>query len=395
MNKKRIIKFVSQSKFPFGDAGASRLFYIARCFVSDDSDVSILGLGFKNNVKEGGISIYSARFFKKNSFVSKVFNKIINLFGFVKKTISFIKDADVAFIDTINLGINDIRYINKHNKNAVKVYLITENYTKEQFLFGGRFSRHYKKNQSINYSFCKEDGKIICISSYMEKLFKERGVDVLTVPFIADPYYFPKKSGSDISKQKPTEFVYCGIPGKKDDIVKMIKAFDYLTDSGMGNFHVSIAGLTKAKANKIIEQSKETIMDETMKKFTFYGPVNRTSIDELFSNADYSILFRDPNKKFAKAGFPTKVTESLFYGVPVVTNISSDLGTYLCNLNNSIIVQDYSSKSFYDALCIAVNLPADKKIVLKTNSLASANRLLSIQKWQEKIINFTYQKNDK
>ena len=51
-------------------------------------------------------------------------------------------------------------------------------------------------------------------------------------------------------------------------------------------------------------------------------------VQEAVSNADYTILIRE-NNRMTMAGFPTKVSESISCGTPVITTKTSDIDNYL------------------------------------------------------------------
>jgi glycosyltransferase involved in cell wall biosynthesis len=70
------------------------------------------------------------------------------------------------------------------------------------------------------------------------------------------------------------------------------------------------------------------------------------------------LLIRDENLRYAKAGFPTKIVESLACGTPPLCNYSSDLELYLEDKKNSIIANGHTSRDVYEAV---------KKALLITN----------------------------
>ena len=69
----------------------------------------------------------------------------------------------------------------------------------------------------------------------------------------------------------------------------------------------------------------------------FHGKVSNLEARNKISKADFSILFRNVNK-MTSAGFPTKVSESISCGTPVITNSTSDLEHYIINGKNGFLV---------------------------------------------------------
>ena len=63
-------------------------------------------------------------------------------------------------------------------------------------------------------------------------------------------------------------------------------------------------------------------------------------------NVQFDVLLRYSDLRYTKAGFPTKVVESLASATPVITNITSDLEMYLKDGENSVISEGYTAKKW-------------------------------------------------
>ena len=97
---------------------------------------------------------------------------------------------------------------------------------------------------------------------------------------------------------------------------------------------------------------------------------------------------RDPSKTFAQAGMPTKVTESLGSGVPVIANLTSDLGEFLIEGGNAIVVDDYSVSACTSALRRAVALSPDERAHMRGESVLTARRLLDYRDYSSQLARF-------
>jgi glycosyltransferase involved in cell wall biosynthesis len=77
---------------------------------------------------------------------------------------------------------------------------------------------------------------------------------------------------------------------------------------------------------------------------------------DYLKRADYTIFLRD-NNLICTAGFPTKFSESIACGTPVLTNLTSDLGIYLQKGKNgfALDMSSYSGlvESIYEALTVS------------------------------------------
>ena len=87
-------------------------------------------------------------------------------------------------------------------------------------------------------------------------------------------------------------------------------------------------------------------------------------------NSDFTILLRD-SKVSTNAGFPTKVSESLALGVPVLSNITSDLCNYIIDGKNGFVLKDPNDNK--------KNLEIMKRILLLDYSQINAMKLLTFE----------------
>ena len=79
-------------------------------------------------------------------------------------------------------------------------------------------------------------------------------------------------------------------------------------------------------------------------------------------NCDALIFFRD-DTIVSKAGFSTKFVEATACGVPVITNLTSDINYYLKNDFNGIVLED----NFSDNINIINRLTKSKLKRIKRN----------------------------
>ena len=83
---------------------------------------------------------------------------------------------------------------------------------------------------------------------------------------------------------------------------------------------------------------------------TYCGRVARGEALRLVGESTMTVLQRTPERRFAQAGFPSKVAESLLLGVPVISNLSSDLAEILEDCRNAIVLSDDSYESLLNGL---------------------------------------------
>ena len=106
----------------------------------------------------------------------------------------------------------------------------------------------------------------------------------------------------------------------------------------------------------------------------FKGRIERGEVLRYLEKADFTMLMRPPEERYAKAGFPTKVVESLAAGIPIICNYSSDLSLYLSDCQNAVIVEDYSVLSCSKALKKAIELLPEKRAQMRLAARETAEK---------------------
>ena len=76
-------------------------------------------------------------------------------------------------------------------------------------------------------------------------------------------------------------------------------------------------------------------------------------------------------------GFPSKYVESLSLGVPVATNLTSDIGVTLQDGFNGFVIEDGSSEAIENCIKKMLNLSLENKQMMRENALKTANQCFS------------------
>lgn len=177
----------------------------------------------------------------------------------------------------------------------------------------------------------KSDG-IIAISTFLAEYYKKKVKNVIVVPALA-----PERKITDIADRGIPQIVYAGIPFRKgavlNDLSAMKDRFDlacellvYAEENGVP-FQFHVYGFTKEEILVSVPSLKGTL-DMLGDKIIFHGMASMDKVQTAVSEADYTILVRE-KKRMTMAGFPTKVSESISCGTPVITTKTSDIERYL------------------------------------------------------------------
>lgn len=190
----------------------------------------------------------------------------------------------------------------------------------------------------------------VTISSYLARHYGQHDVPTVTVPPVFDATSEMSRDDRFSLTDRAFHIGYVGVPGKKDAAtLENLLTLVHERPESAPPIHVHLAGpdplvlgprLTSALARS---------------RVTLHGRLDRSAALALVSRCDATALQR-PGKRYAQAGFPSKVVESLMCGTPVLANLTSDLDRYLTNEVNSVILEDETFGSLCDGVDRAIRL---------------------------------------
>ena len=231
-------------------------------------------------------------------------------------------------------------------------------------------------NLAMRFLYPKCDG-IISISSYLSKYYMGRGCRVVQVPPTLDTSLSPLPIEGE-SEHRFLTLVYAGDPGKKDLLQPVIDGIK-IADPYSERLRLIVLGPTEQEVSSICCNGESVPSFVTVK-----GRVPQDEVAAILKSADFSVLMR-PNMRFANAGFPTKFVESLSNGIPVIANHTSDLGLYLRDKVEGIVVSDCTAYAFSVALKRVLNLSADELYVMKKSAYLQSRNSFDFRKYSDSI----------
>ena len=359
--------FLSTFKFPDNDAGSLRYSFLSKLFSNKGYIPYFIGKGESsiNFYTPGTYGFYTSLKSQNSSLISKAYDILV---GFekklVKETKRIVKKGDIIVITCFFSKSTNKKIIHFADKiNAKVLFAIEEKFSKSEFdRFNLISTVGFRKCKSFYRNIKYYKKPIIAISSYIGDYAKRANVPHIVIPFLYDE---DLKVSLRRDLQNKLSFFYAGNPGKKDLLFEMIEGFDLLPMNYKKKIDVNIFGVDIRFASTWLPKD----LFERIKDFIhFKGIIKREQIVNEISESTFSILLRNSDEEFAKAGFPTKIAETLFYGVPVIANISSDLSFYLKDRINSIIVEGKDKIAFCESLKIAINMSSKELIELRKNA---------------------------
>lgn len=241
----------------------------------------------------------------------------------------------------------------------------------------------YLSNVVTNKYIISYGDKVIVISNYLNDYFRSKGCLTLQIP----PLFEPKLINSVTWKESnKIRFGYLGSPGKKDNLKICIEGFQLFLASNpnyIDRIEVIFHGLSKGDKDRLLDH----IDDKYKNCFRFGARLSREEIANVYRELDFTFLMRPPNKRYAKAGFPSKIVESLFYGVPVVSNRTSDLVNSLIDGTHCYFVNEYTAESFSKTI-VKVFAFKSSIISMKEQSFKLANERFNLEKYRYILADF-------
>ena len=343
---------VTENSYPEGDAGAVRQHAFAKMLTEIGYDVLVIGYGTPTDQiinTFDGIKYISFRE-QTSSSLKRLSNRI--LFG--NKVYKYIMsnyeslDAVVA----IDLMPDAFRKMVRLKKKfgCVLIHDSVEWYSPEEFKLG-KLDFAFMRKEFTNTRAINRKWNVVAISTYLEQHFQGRTNRVARIPVVMDIDNIQYRT--NVNDEEKIVFSYAGGPGKKDFLKEIIEGFANLTKEELARLELNIIGVNKEQLINVCEVDEKAIiaLGDSLK---IHGRVNRDVAIKQIKNSDYSLLIRNENLRYAKAGFPTKIVESLACGTPPLCNYSSDLNLYLSDRENSIIVNGHTAKDVSEAVSRAL-----------------------------------------
>ena len=193
------------------------------------------------------------------------------------------------------------------------------------------------------------DGLVV-ISNYLQTKFnwvKPTGLPMVLIPIAAKVEDTPiPETNNEVVK-----FVYSGTFGKKDNVDLLVKAF-----SALAQKHEGCELLLSGKGAHV----EEILTHSTTDRVKYVGYLSREEFEQFLNDGDVMCMTRNQST-FANAGFPFKLGEYLATGKPVIASNVGDIGHYLTNEENALLVEPEDEKGLEAAMEFALLHPEKNK----------------------------------
>jgi glycosyltransferase involved in cell wall biosynthesis len=318
-----MILYIGGFELPDRNAAAQRVIGIAKSL--RDSGYKVR---FINALKEYSGEPHNTEYFGFSTFEYKREGERDYLFG-AQKAISIIKDEKPSVVIAYNYPAVALNRIRKYcQSNKIKCVADVTEWPKP---VGGSLVYRIIKELDTAYRMRyvqKHVDSVIAISRYLYDYYREKVPTILippTVDIADDKWNVGSKKNSEV-----TSFAYAGSPSAlKEKLDVIVRA---IIECGKTERIVfNVVGITK---DQFVQMYSWT--GDLPKEIVFWGRMSHTDVIRIVKEASWSIILRD-NNIVVKAGFPTKLVESISCGTPVITNRFSNVTDYLTE-NNSILI---------------------------------------------------------
>lgn len=350
MNKKLLL--ITSTIYPDNTAMYVRHHTLAKLFRQIGWEVLILSRG-KNNgqqIKEWDSIPYLSVSGKRQTKLDKIIDYEFRMLHYVKKLLNENHFDAILLTGSSNRILKYLKdYGRKHE--TILLHDSVEWYSPEQFNRGERARDYIKKEYWMNEGISKEF-RVIAISSYLESHFAEKGCRTIRIPAFMD---MNSIACQKYQKEERCVIMYAGSPGKKDYLKEVVEGCSRLEIEQLRKLELRLIGVNKEQLEKQCEVPVESI-NAMGAALHCLGRIPREQVLINLQEADFTILLRPEDARYAKAGFPTKVTESLASATAVICNLTSDLGMYIKDLENGIVMKGCSSNAVKEAVEKALGL---------------------------------------
>lgn len=358
MEDRGIVLIYTFSPFPFGEAASNRITALAQCIQMAGYQVIVLSNGGEREQDyEPTRKTFVFKDIEYRSYAEVGAGKIArtlnrnNILRIIRKHITDYEQNRIKLVYATyrNYGLW-LHYVLKCILYIPAVVDVTEWHSSNQFS-GGRLNPFYWIHNLRIRKLIPRAKNVICITRYLERFYKQRGCNTILIPpQVIMENYLPHQK----PPLPPVRLFYAGTAAKKDYLDVMLDGLVSLPKIERAKITFTLLGLSRSGFMEQFPRAQYYI-DGLQESLQIIGRVCKSEVDQRLSEAHFLILMR-PDSRYSRAGFPSKVPEAMAAGVPVITNLTSDLGVYIKDGENGFIVDEFSASAFADVIHKAVRM---------------------------------------
>ena len=208
---------------------------------------------------------------------------------------------------------------------------------------------NYYDFQLLRYWLLKRIGNTLAISTLLEEFNRQRGCRVLRLPVLVDVRAVLVRAKDDHrDRTQALSVAYTGSPGRGKDNLWVVLEGMHLARKKGHDVRLRVVGPSREQLLSFNGVAPD-VLTELGDNITFTGRVPASIARQEMAAADFTILVR-PDRRYARAGFPTKVVESLCAGTPVILSPVGDVALFLQDGREAIFVREVAPEAVCHAL---------------------------------------------
>jgi glycosyltransferase involved in cell wall biosynthesis len=246
----------------------------------------------------------------------------------------------------------------------------------------------YANEFSMRWGVPQADGLIV-ISRYLENYYRIKGCKTHRVPPLFSE--FPDRPLQLRTQNGLLNLCYAGTPGKKEEFGLLLEGIRLAHTAGLG-LKLHIIGvsaselLAKYPAAEILLAVDDGLLE-------FHGRLSNQATRQLVAASDFLLIARRP-LRFANAGFPFKIAESMMLGTPVISNCFSDINEYIVDGVNGILIKKLAAKDVYGCIFKAVSFDEAAMLRMQNEVRLTAQKIFSSYEVRNTLSDFLMDKNE-
>ena len=374
MIERSIIIIGDSFTFPDGNAATNRVYTYARGFI--ESGVKAQIVCFRNDYLESyagevdGITYYYPfrQAFRSPYFLLRRWHNILKHYNTLRILKEIKRDHSIVAVIAYTVRMSTFIY----------VWLLSFIFRTNLLLERSEHPlKELKRRPAIMAGYIKTfieavlSNGIICISDYLRKFYRSVGASEKKLLIIPSTVDFTRFEGTFVSPFDFRYICYCGsLTYTKDGVHILLESFSRITGK-----HPDVRLVLIGKADTREDEHSLRALAQRLgidQKTHFTGVLSRDDIPTYLCNAEVLVLSR-PRSIVADAGFPSKVTEYLSTGKPIVVTRVGDIPLYLTDNVNAFLaepdnIDDFANKMDY----VLSNYQSSLKVGIKGRELVAS-----------------------
>lgn len=352
-----IVIFGDDFAFPEGDAATNRIHTYAKGFIENGIHVHVICFANVYNADTAG-SINGINYYhpfgertRSKFLIIRTWHKFTKHFKTFSLLLRIHKSDPVMAINSWTQSLTCQLYIYLLAR-LIRIRLVSERSEHPLRKYQGSSSR-IMVGEIKSYLGSKLCDGILCISQYLIEFYAARGIKrkkLFLVPSTVDTDRFKIKTESPLQYDY---ILYCGtLTILKDGVDILIKSFAILSKR-FPDIQLVLIG----KANTLENDTllKRLVSDLHLSdRVVFTGQISRNEVPSYLTNAKILALAR-PASIVAEAGFPSKLTEYLSTGIPIVVTAVGEIPVYLKDGSNAFLCEPDNPEIFAEKLLFVLD----------------------------------------